>query len=226
MIELYILCILIAVFIKKYSLKYILKYWGTYLFLCVQIFHIYMQIKVFKGDYGLLKYEQYIKPLYILILFVFVFKYRIYIQTIIASAFMALGHILNYIVMRANNGYMPVFPTISKYTKFVNDDMFKIARQLDSHRVLGDSNTKLKILSDIWDTGYCIMSLGDILIGVGAAIILFYAIKKSRDFDVRIDMTKLLYNIISLRFIRLLSSKCAISLYNFLKNNNKKVYTK
>lgn len=226
MIVSYIICVLIAVFIKKYSLKYIMKYWGTYLFLCIQIFCIYLRSAVLKGNYELLRYEQYINPLFILILFVFVFKYKIYIQTVIASAIMAFGHVLNKIVMNANNGYMPVFPTISRYTRFFKGDMFRMAQQYNTHRILGNADTKLKILSDIWDTGFSVMSLGDILIGIGAAIILFYAIKKSKYFTVRIDMTKLLYNIISLRFIRLLSCKCSISLYKFLKNNNKKVYTK
>ena len=226
MIESYVICIIIAVLIKKYSLRYILKYWGTYIFICVEIFYVYMQISLFNGDYDLLKYEQYLKPLFILVLLVFVFKYNIYIQTIIASAFMAFGHILNYIVMKANNGYMPVFPTISKYTNFIKNDMSQISQQYNTYWVPGDSHTKLKFLSDIWDTGYCIMSLGDIFISIGAAIVLFYAIKKSKDFAVKIDMTKLLYNVISLRFIRLLSCKCSISLHKFLKNNNQKAYTK
>jgi hypothetical protein len=138
MIETYVICILFAILIKKCSLKPILKYWGTYLFICVEVFYIYLQSEIFKGDYSLLEYESNIKPIFTLILFIFIFKYKIYIQTIIASAFMGIGHLFNYIVIQANNGNMPVYPSISIYTNYAKSNVFDVVQQYNTHRILGE----------------------------------------------------------------------------------------
>jgi hypothetical protein len=68
------------------------------------------------------------------------------------------------------------------------------------------------------------MSLGDIFIRIGAGIILYYAIKKSKDTINRINMLKIFYNLLSLDFIRISSYKIARFLFKYLKQYNKYTY--
>jgi hypothetical protein len=81
---------------------------------------------------------------------------------------------LNKFVIRANNGKMPVFPTLSYFTGYAKPDSF--IKVNDIH-VLGDSSTKFKFLTDIIDVGYSIMSIGDIFIRFFVFIIIFNTIK-------------------------------------------------
>ena len=50
--------------------------------------------------------------------------YREYISAIIGSIFVIVGGILNDIAISANNGYMPVFPSLSYLTGYAKIDSF------------------------------------------------------------------------------------------------------
>lgn len=99
----------------------------------------------------------------------------IYIQAIMGSLFVLVGGLLNDIAIKANNGFMPVFPTISDSIGLLNkNDLGKV----DNLHILGTESTKLKFLTDIFDIGYCVLSLGDIFIRVYVFLIIYSVIKE------------------------------------------------
>jgi hypothetical protein len=105
---------------------------------------------------------------------IFVLLYKQYISAIIGSVFMVLGGFLNNIVISANNGKMPVFPKLSYLTGYANQDLWS---KISGIHVIGTETTKLKFLADIFDFGYCIMSIGDIFIRVFVFLVIFNTIK-------------------------------------------------
>ncbi len=104
----------------------------------------------------------------------------------------ALGIILNIAVMAANGGWMPVTPEIHY---FVHPDrpVELQARQVNSKDViLPRTQTNLWILSDIipvslpWRRNA--VSIGDVLIILGAAQFIFQATSKKKDLVERLDL--------------------------------------
>lgn len=70
---------------------------------------------------------------------------------------------------------MPVYPTLSKITGYYKAGAFEKVN--DIHILLGGSS-KLWYLSDIFDLGYSVLSIGDILIRIFVVIIIYSSIKK------------------------------------------------
>ncbi len=88
---------------------------------------------------------------------------------------MLIGGGLNDIVIKANDGFMPVFPTLSYLTGYAKPEAFVIVKDI---HMLGNSQTKLKILTDFIDLGYSILSIGDVFIRAFVFIIIYTSIKK------------------------------------------------
>ena len=86
------------------------------------------------------------------------------------------GGILNDLAIKANGGFMPVFPSISYITGYVKPESFNVVKDI---HVLGSSASKFKILTDYIDLGYSILSVGDVFIRVFVFLVIFYSIKKS-----------------------------------------------
>lgn len=87
---------------------------------------------------------------------------------------MILGGALNDIAIKANCGFMPVYQSLSRLT---GRSLENFQGMNDIH-ILGDSQTKLKILTDFIDLGYTILSVGDIFIRVFVFIVIYSALKK------------------------------------------------
>ena len=103
-----------------------------------------------------------------------VFKYEIYNIALIGAACVFGGGILNDLAIKANGGFMPVFPSISYITGYVKPESFNVVKDI---HVLGSSASKFKILTDYIDLGYSILSVGDVFV----FLVIFYSIKKSND---------------------------------------------
>ena len=71
---------------------------------------------------------------------------------------------------------MPVFPNLSYWTGYANREAFS---KVNDIHILGSATTKFKILTDVIDLGYCVLSIGDVFIRVFAFIIIFKAIEES-----------------------------------------------
>ena len=65
--------------------------------------------------------------------------------------------------MGLNGGKMPVFPTLSYLTGYVNSRNLNLGGGI---HVLGDGATRLKVLTDYIDIGYSVLSIGDVLVRV------------------------------------------------------------
>lgn len=174
MIEVILVALLVAK-IKGYNLKPFFKSWAMYPIFIYEMLYIFLQATIFLGDYRFVEYASLIKSIYLSLYLIPIIKYKKYYSSIIGCIFIFIGSTLNNTVIKANNGSMPVFPTLSYWTGYVKEDSFSKVNDL---HVLGNSEIKLKSLSDIIDIGYSILSIGDIFIRCFVFIIIFNVIKE------------------------------------------------
>ncbi|WP_026881137.1 DUF5317 family protein [Clostridium akagii] len=173
MIETLLLALVLSI-IRGYKIKPIFRSWEIYPVLVCAIIYVILDIMLFNGNYNFIKYANIFHYLYLLTFLILIIKYELNISAIIGSIFIFIGSTLNNMVIAANNGKMPVFPTLSYWTGYAKPDSFM---KVNDIHVLGNSATKFKLLTDIFDVGYSIMSIGDICIRVFVLIIIFNTIK-------------------------------------------------
>ena len=142
-------------------------------YLVLELCYIGVQVSAFCGYYGFVPYASWIKRLYFLVLLVPVLVHRLYIPAI-SGAGAAAGTLLNRLVMNANGGKMPVFATLSRWTGYFTPDF---AAAGDTIHMVGDSSVKLAFLADYIDLGYCILSIGDLLIHSFTFIIIYAVVR-------------------------------------------------
>ncbi|MBU3176564.1 DUF5317 domain-containing protein [Clostridium estertheticum] len=169
-----ILLALIFAKIKGYKIKPLFKTWAIYPVLTFVLLYVISEVMIFNDNYTFIKYTSVFHYFYLLTFIILIIKYKLNISAIIGSIFIIIGSVLNNIVIAANNGKMPVFPTLSYLTGYVKPDSFMKVKDI---HILGSGVTKMKFLTDIIDVGYCIMSIGDICIRVFVFIIIFNTIK-------------------------------------------------
>lgn len=192
MIEFIIGAFLYAKLKKKHSLKHVFKTWHIYLPLIFAVIYIYLEACVFMRNYWFIPYQQMYKTLTLLSYLPLILHYKLYESVskklknkgdfiniitspmVIGTFLIALGTILNLMVIKANNGYMPVFISLSYATGYATRDMVN-----DGLHILGGYDTRLIPLSDLFDTGFSIMSIGDLFTRMYAFIILYFSIKNS-----------------------------------------------
>ena len=177
MIETVILA-LVFVRLKGTKLKEIFRHCEFYPVFIGALTYIFLQIGMFKGDYSLLPYANIYKALYSAAIFFLIYRFKLYKQGFIGIGLMFVGMGLNKLVMYFNNSKMPVFPTLSLKTGYIDINNLNT---IDGWHVVGDSTTRLKFLSDIFDTGYCVMSLGDIFVRAFLFIVIFYSFKSIKN---------------------------------------------
>lgn len=173
MIEPMILALVLAK-IKRYKIRPLFNTWVIYPLLALLIIYIGLELMLFYDNYTFIKYSGIFHYIYLLTFLILIIKYKLNVSAIIGSIFILVGSALNNFVIAANNGNMPVFPTLSYLTGYAKPDSF--IKVNDIH-ILGSSVTKFKFLTDIIDVGYCVMSIGDICIRVFAFIIIYNTIK-------------------------------------------------
>lgn len=169
-----ILCAIIVAKIKGYRLKPLLTTKALYPIIFGEVFYWWMQVNLFAGDYSVLKYAGVFKTLYLCAYLGLVFRCELYKEAIIGSGCIVLGGICNDIAIAANNGKMPVFPSLSYITGYIKPD--SMLRAQDIH-IIGNSSTSMKWLTDVFDLGYSVLSIGDILIRLFVFLVLYSAIK-------------------------------------------------
>lgn len=169
-----ILISLIFCKIKKLKIKPLFKSWTIYPVIIMELIYLFIQINVFMDNYMFIKYVGVLKVVYLCSYLPMIFTYNQYISAIIGSVFVFIGGILNDIAIGANNGYMPVFPYLSYITGYANIEAFD---KVNDIHILGDSSAKLKLLTDIFDIGYSVLSLGDIFIRGFVFIVIYNVVK-------------------------------------------------
>lgn len=160
--------------IKGLKIKPLFKNWTIYPVMFMELIYIIIQVNIYFENYSVINYVGILKTMYLCSYLPLIFRYNQYISAIIGAGFVVVGGILNDIAISVNNGYMPVFPTLSYVTGYAKSDSF--SRVNDIH-ILGDSTTKLKILTDIIDVGYSVLSIGDLFIRVYVFIIIYNVVK-------------------------------------------------
>jgi|GEM_PF-317180 len=182
-----IITFLIAIGFAKYrgcDIKIGFRSIALYPPIICEIAYLILQIYVMNGDYDILIFADIFKKIYLLSFLFPIIMLKLYKPGLIGSAFVVIGTALNNWVMVANNGKMPVFPTLTYLTGYVKSNTFE---RINDIHVLGNAGTQMIILSDIFDVGWSILSIGDILIHLFAGIIVYSAIvelnkKKNKNF--------------------------------------------
>jgi len=165
--------------IKGYKVSPVFKSWTIYPLIIFEIIYLIGQVAIFTGNYKFIGFMQSLKPFYLCSYLLLVFKYEIYTSSIIGAGFVLLGGLLNDIAIKVNGGFMPVYPTLSYLTGYAKPEAFNLVKDI---HILGNSQTKLKVLTDFIDIGYSVLSIGDVLIRVFIFIIIYNSIKKIRSF--------------------------------------------
>lgn len=171
-LEIIVVCILAK--LKRYKLKYLFRTWTFYPILLAQCVLFVFQISIFKRNYVFVPLVPYTEPAVILSFLFAIFTFQLYKPAILGASSIVAGTLLNKLVIAQNGGHMPVYPTLSYWTGYVSKEMIQTADQL---HVLGGADTHLKFLTDYIDYGYCILSIGDVLIHLFVCIILYTLIK-------------------------------------------------
>ncbi|MDD3242085.1 MAG: DUF5317 family protein [Bacilli bacterium] len=161
--------------IKGYKIKLLFKSWTIYPVIIFEIIYLIGQVTIFSGNYEFIEFITSLKIFYLCTYLLLVFKYELYISSIIGAIFVLLGGVLNNIAIKANEGFMPVYPTLSYLTGYIKPEAFDLVKDI---HILGNSQTKLKILTDFIDLGYSVLSIGDVFIRVFVFIIIYNSIKK------------------------------------------------
>ena len=161
--------------IKGFDIKPLFKTWTIYPTILLELLYLIGQAMIFLENYEAIRYMGVMKSAYLCSYLFLVFKYEIYWSAIIGAVFTLLGGLRNDIVIKANGGFMPVYPTISCLTGYVNKDTLNL---VDNLHILGSEATKFKILTDYIDLGYSILSIGDVLIRIFVFLIIFNSIRK------------------------------------------------
>lgn len=160
--------------IKGYEIKNLFKTWHIYPMVLLELLYFVGQVMIFNGNYEYVKLFASMKSIYLCSYLFLVFKHEIYTSAIFGAGCVILGGILNDLAIKANNGFMPVYPTLSYLTGYAKPEGFNIINDI---HILGNADVKLKFLTDYIDLGYSILSIGDILIRVLIFLIIYNSIK-------------------------------------------------
>lgn len=177
MIEAVIIALIIAK-VKGYNLKAFFKSWTIYPILIFEVMYVLFQVNIFMGNYEVVKWAPYFKSIYMYLFLIPIFWYKEYLSAIIGALFIFLGTFLNKLVIIANGGKMPAFPSLTYLTGYLKEDTFS---KIQDIHALGNSTVNLKYLSDIFDIGYSILSVGDIFIRVFVVLIIYATVKKTNE---------------------------------------------
>lgn len=175
MIETILLAMLIAK-LRGYKIKPIFKSWTIYPLIFLEAITMIGQVMAFNGNYDFIKIIGTLKVVYLSSYLFLIFKYEIYKGAIFGSISMIFGGILNDIAIKANGGFMPVFPSLSYFTGYVKSDAFDLINDI---HILGTADTQVKFLTDFIDIGYAILSVGDVFIRIFVFLIIYSSIKKA-----------------------------------------------
>jgi len=165
----------------SYIIKPLFKRWSIYPVIFMSIFYIYIQYTMMNHNYYFLQHQYLIKNLilssYMILGIDILIRNNNVKKYLMACCSLITGFLLNYIVMYFNNNRMPIFPNISYSTGYTQYNMIMNASIYSDFHVLGDHTTKFIFLSDIFDFGTSILSVGDIFCRLFAFIIVYNSVK-------------------------------------------------
>lgn len=161
--------------IKGFNIKPLFKTWAVYPVIIMEVLYWIGQVLIWNEHYEIVNILAFSKTIYLCSYLFLIFKYELYSSAIIGSIFTLIGGMFNDIAIKVNGGFMPVFPTISTLIGYVNPGEISISNDI---HILGNAETKLKILTDFIDLGYSVLSIGDVFIRVLVFLVIYNSIKK------------------------------------------------
>lgn len=174
MIETIIIAFIVSK-LKGYDIKPLFKSWAFYPVIIMELLYWTGQVLIWSGHYEVINILTLSKSIYMCSYLFLILKYELYISAFWGAFFTIIGGILNDIAIKVNDGFMPVFPTISILIGHVAPGGINIANDI---HILGSTDTQLKILTDFIDLGYSVLSIGDVLIRVFMFLVVYNSIKK------------------------------------------------
>lgn len=174
MIETIILALIVSK-IKGYNIKPLFKSWTFYPVIIMELLYWIGQVLIWNGHYKVVSILAFFKTAYLCSYLFLILKYEVYSSAIIGSIFILIGGMFNDIAIKANGGFMPVFPTISTLIGLFSPGEINISNDI---HILGNYDTQLKILTDFIDLGYSVLSIGDVFIRVFVFLVVYNSIKK------------------------------------------------
>lgn len=178
----FILIPLIIARVKGYRVLQLFKVIDMYPFFFVCACHGFFILNAWNDNHSFVRYAKLLQFLLIFTLILPIVRRRITTPALVGVGMTMAGTVMNTIVINANGGKMPVYPTISKWIWFYKAGQLDPGAIDDLH-ILMDSSTKLPFLADYFDFGTCISSPGDMLVHSFASIIIYYTIKAVCDRD-------------------------------------------
>ena len=171
----FVLIPLVIALIKGYRIRPVFRVPDLYPFFFTCVVHGFFVVNAWLGNHEFVKYAGPLQYIMILTLILPVVRRHIFGPTMVGVGFTLIGTLMNRIVINANNGKMPVYPTISKWIGYYKDG--QLDGSIDDLHVLLDGSSKLPFLADYIDLGVCVLSPGDLLIHSFASIIVYYTVK-------------------------------------------------
>lgn len=169
-VEILVICLIAKA--KRFRLSYLWHTWTFYPILLAQVLLVALQATVFLRDFRLVPYGACVEIGVILSFLFALLAFGLYKPALVGSLSIAAGTVLNRFAIAQNGGHMPVFPTLSYLTGYIDPSVFGTADQLHT---LGNAATRVWYLTDYIDYGYSVLSPGDLLIHLYACL-MFYAL--------------------------------------------------
>ncbi|HBN86290.1 MAG TPA: hypothetical protein DDZ89_20900 [Clostridiales bacterium] len=171
---LFFIIALVIARIKGYKPFIIFKSYILYPFLVLEIIFWVLQYMMANGNMEVVQFAGMLKTGFFIYLLLPVFYYKLYKSALLGSGLVLLGTLMNKLVMHVNGGKMPVKFTLSKLTGFANETTFDLPNSIHTRM---SEYTNLNILGDIFDFGYCVMSIGDIVMKAYFVIVFYKMIE-------------------------------------------------
>lgn len=160
---------------NRYRVAPIFRDVSLYPFFAVECVYWVFQGFAFSGNYAFLPYSGVLQSAYIGSMLFPILRHKLYSRAMAGAGMVLAGTALNRLVLSANGGRMPVWPTLSRITGYCGPKAF--AEGLDAAHMRMGADTALNFLGDYIDVGFSIMSPGDLLIHGFTAVILYGAIR-------------------------------------------------
>ena len=171
----FILVPLLIAYFKGYKIRRVFEVWDLYPLFATILCHGVFIVFAMMGNHYFVQYSAWLQRAVILSLLFPIIRRQITWPAIFGVAITLIGTLMNHIVISANGGHMPAYPTLSKLTGFYREGQLE-GGNIDSLHVLFGENCKYPFLADYIDLGFCILSPGDVLIHSFASIIVYYTI--------------------------------------------------
>ena len=169
--------VLLALLLAKLRGNRLRPFWRSgwfYPIFAADLFSVFLNVQIILRIDMFLPLAGVIKAVYMSLYILPLIRYRLYGPGLAGAGCILAGTAMNKIVMAANGGRMPVYPTLSRLTGYFDPALLD---KPDSIHMLGGADTQLKFLTDYLDIGYSVLSIGDLFIRAFVVLIVFYAVK-------------------------------------------------